>query len=119
MPHLIVDCSQEILQIHDEETIITRLHRVVNSSGLFEESDIKIRIHPFETYAVGGGRDDFIHTFTWIMQGRSVEQRAALSMAIVSELTEMFPLLPRIAANIAEFEQATYFNRAMMYSLPS
>ena len=48
------------------------------------------------------------------MQGRSVEQRAALSKAIVSELAEMFPLLPRIAANIAEFEQATYFNRARM-----
>lgn len=114
MPHLVVDCSQGILQIHDEESIIARLHRVVSSSGLFEESDIKIRIHSFGNYAVGGGREDFIHTFTWIMQGRSVEQRAALSKAIVSELAAMFPLLPRIAANIAEFEQATYFNRAMM-----
>ncbi|RNF86225.1 5-carboxymethyl-2-hydroxymuconate Delta-isomerase [Montanilutibacter psychrotolerans] len=114
MPHFVVDCSQGILQVHDEESIIARLHRVVNSSGLFEESDIKIRIHPFRIYAVGGGREDFIHTFAWIMQGRSVEQRAALSKAIVSELAEMFPLLPRIAANIAEFERATYFNRAMM-----
>jgi 5-carboxymethyl-2-hydroxymuconate isomerase len=48
------------------------------------------------------------------MQGRSVEQRAALSKAIVGELAGMFPLLPRIAVNIAEFEQATYFNRAML-----
>jgi len=114
MPHFVVDCSQGVLQIHDEESIITRLHRVASSSGLFEESDIKIRIHPFAIYAVGGGREDFIHIFAWIMQGRSIEQRAALSKAIVSELAEMFPLLPRIAANIAEFEQATYFNRAMM-----
>ena len=114
MPHFVVDCSQEILQIHGEESIITRLHRVVSSSGLFEESDVKVRVNPFGTYAVGGGREDFIHVFAWIMQGRSVEQRAALSKAIVSELAAMFPLLPRIAANIAEFEQATYFNRAMM-----
>jgi 5-carboxymethyl-2-hydroxymuconate isomerase len=114
MPHFVVDCSQEILQIHSEESIITRLHRAVNSSGLFEESDIKIRIRPFGIYAVGGGREDFIHTFAWIMQGRSVEQRAALSKAIVSELAEMFPMLPHIAVNIAEFEKATYFNRAMI-----
>lgn len=114
MPHFVVDCSRGILQVHDEESIIARLHRVVSSSGLFEESDIKIRIHPFQTYAVGGGREDFIHTFAWIMQGRSVEQRAALSRAIVSELAEMFPLIPRIAVNVAEFERATYFNRAMM-----
>ncbi|MEJ1097127.1 MULTISPECIES: hypothetical protein [unclassified Pseudoxanthomonas] len=114
MPHFVVDCSQEILRIHDEESIITRLHRVAISSGLFDESDIKIRIRPFTIHAVGGGREDFIHVFAWIMQGRSVEQRAALSKAIVSDLAEMFPLLPRIAANIAEFEQAAYFNRAMM-----
>ncbi len=114
MPHFVVDCSQAILQIHDEASIIASLHRAVSASGLFEESDIKIRIHPFATYAVGGGREDFIHTFAWIMQGRSIEQRAALSKAIVSELTGMFPRLHRIAANIAEFEQATYFNRAMM-----
>lgn len=114
MPHFVVDCSQGVLQVHDEASIITRLHRVVSASGLFEESDIKIRIRPFGTYAVGGGRDDFIHTFAWIMQGRSVAQRAALSKAIVSELARMFPLLPRIAANVAEFEQATYFNRAML-----
>jgi len=114
MPHFVVDCSQEILQVHDEESIIARLHRVATSSGLFEESDIKVRIRPFGSYAVGGGREDFIHTFAWIMQGRSVEQRAALSNAIVSELAEMFPLLPRIAVNVAEFERATYFNRAMM-----
>lgn len=114
MPHFVVDCSQEVLRIHDEESIMTRLHRVVHASGLFDESDIKVRVRPFATYAVGGTREDFIHTFAWIMQGRSVEQRAALSKAIVSELARMFPQLPRIAANIAEFERATYFNRAMM-----
>lgn len=119
MPHFVVDCSQEILQIHDQESIIARLHRTVNSSGLFEESDIKIRVNPFAIYSAGGGREDFIHTFAWIMQGRSVQQRADLSKAIVSELAEMFPLLPRIAVNIAEFEQATYFNRAMMDALAS
>lgn len=114
MPHFVVDCSQALLRIHDEASIIARVHQAVNSSGLFEESDIKVRIQPFETYAVGGGREDFIHTFAWIMQGRTVEQRAALSRVIVGELVEMFPLLPRIAVNVAEFEQATYFNRAMI-----
>lgn len=114
MPHFVVECSQGILETHDQETIITRLHRVANASGLFQESDIKVRVHPFAINSVGGGREDFIHTFAWIMEGRTVEQRAALSKAIVTELTGMFPLLPRIAVNVAEFEKATYFNRAMM-----
>jgi len=114
MPHFVVDCSKRLLEIQDEASILTRLHRVVNATGLFEASDIKIRVHPFETCFVGGGRENFIHTFAWIMEGRTVEQRAALSKAIVSELAAMFPGLARIAANVAEFEKATYFNRAMM-----
>lgn len=114
MPHFVVDCSQEILKLHDEDSILARIHRVVSSTGLFDESDIKIRIHPFDAYAVGGRREDFIHVFAWIMQGRSVEQRAALSKAVVGELSAMFPRIARIAINVAEFEQATYFNRTMM-----
>lgn len=114
MPHFVIDCSGQLLRIHSEESILARVHRVANASGLFEESDIKVRIRPYAIHAVGGGREDFIHAFAWIMQGRSIEQRAALAQAIVAELAGMFPQLPRIAANIAEFEQATYFNRGML-----
>lgn len=114
MPHFIIDCSQDLLRIHDEETLIARIHRVAVESGLFDESDIKVRVRPFGVYAVGGEHEDFIHVFAWIMQGRTVEQRAALSKAIVGALAAMFQDLPRIAANIAEFERATYFNRAML-----
>ncbi|HEY5805383.1 MAG TPA: 5-carboxymethyl-2-hydroxymuconate Delta-isomerase [Lysobacter sp.] len=114
MPHFVVDCSQGILQQHSEQEIITRLHRAVNSTGLFEESDIKVRVNPYLVYAVGGGADDFIHVFSHIMQGRTVEQRADLSKRIVSELAGMFPTVQKIAANVAEFEKATYLNRAML-----
>lgn len=114
MPHFVIDCSQGIFQAQDEASILARVHRVVDSTGLFDESDIKIRMHPFDTYAAGGCWDDFIHVFAWIMQGRSVEQRAALSKAVVGELAYMFPQLSRIAMNVAEFERATYFNRAMI-----
>lgn len=114
MPHFIVDCTDGILQLQGGDAIVARLHRVVNATGLFEESDIKVRVNPSAISLVGGGQADFIHVFAWIMQGRSVEQRAALSKAIVGELCGMFPDLPRIAVNVAEFERATYFNRAMM-----
>ena len=114
MPHFVVDCSRDILLEHTETAIITRLHQVASASGLFDDADIKVRVNPFDTYAVGGAREAFIHVFSWIMQGRSIEQRAALSKAIVDALAGMFPGLPRIAANIAEFERATYCNRAML-----
>lgn len=114
MPHFIVDCSQGVLQQRSEEEVLARLHHAVNSTGLFDESDIKVRVNPFRVHAVGGGREDFIHVFSHIMQGRSIEQRARLSKRIVSELTDMFPTIHRIATNVAEFEKATYLNREML-----
>lgn len=114
MPHFVVDCSQGILRQHSEQEILARLHRVVNATGFFEEPDIKVRVRPFDVYTVGGGTDDFIHVFSHIMEGRTVEQRARLARTIVSELANMFPGVTRIATNIAEFEKATYCNRDML-----
>jgi 5-carboxymethyl-2-hydroxymuconate isomerase len=114
MPHFLVDCSQGILRQHGEEAILARLHHAANATGLFEETDIKVRVRPFPTYAVGGTKEDFIHVFSYILQGRTIEQRAHLSKRMVSELVDMFPAVHRIAMNVAEFEKATYFNREML-----
>lgn len=114
MPHFVMDCSRGVLQQRSEEEIIARLHRVVNATGLFEEPDIKVRVNSFPVYAVGGGKEDFIHVFSHIMQGRTIGQRANLSKRIVAELADMFPAVHRIATNVTEFEKATYFNREML-----
>ncbi len=84
MPHFVVDCAQSILLLQSEEQIIDRVFRVANESGLFEENDIKIRVNPFAVYAVGRKREEFIHVFAHIMEGRSIEQRSGLSRSIVN-----------------------------------
>ncbi|MCF7222941.1 5-carboxymethyl-2-hydroxymuconate Delta-isomerase [Marilutibacter chinensis] len=114
MPHFVIDCSQGMLRQHREEEILARLHHAASSTGLFDEPDIKVRVNPFRTCAVGGREEDFIHVFSYIMQGRTVEQRADLSKRMVSELVDMFPTVHRIAMNVAEFEKATYLNREML-----
>jgi 5-carboxymethyl-2-hydroxymuconate isomerase len=114
MPHFVIDCSKSILQSKTEEQVIERVHHAATSTNLFDEGDIKVRVNPFAIYSVGNKREDFIHVFANIMEGRSVEQRAALSKLIVSELVSMFPHVPNIAINVAEFERATYCNRAML-----
>lgn len=114
MPHFVVDCSQSILQSQTEEKIIERVHHAANSTNLFDEDDIKVRVNPFTIYSVGNKREAFIHVFASIMEGRSIEQKADLSRLIVSELVSMFPHVPNVAINVAEFERATYCNRAML-----
>jgi len=90
MPHFVMDCSESVLKSHDEEFIIEQIHLVANK------------------------REDFIHVFAHIMQGRTTEQKANLSQQVVSKLVILFPGIPNIAINISDFEKATYCNRAML-----
>jgi len=47
MPHFVMDCSESVLEYHDEEFIIEQIHLIANSTGLFDEGDIKVRMNPF------------------------------------------------------------------------
>jgi len=114
MPHFIIDCSKSILESQKQEYILEQVFLVANSTGLFKENDIKVRLNTFSTYSVGNKKDDFMHVFAHIIEGRSIEQKSDLSKQIVSKLTELFPKVPNIAMNISDFEKATYYNRSML-----
>ena len=53
MPHFVVHCSADILENYSEEFINKEIHSVANASGLFDESDIKVRLQAFSTFLVG------------------------------------------------------------------
>ncbi len=114
MPHFIVECTQEAIPSDIQEEVITAVHNVALNSGLFKEADIKVRVRTTDNGLVGGKLQPFIHVFCHIMQGRTVEQRKALTQALVRELTDLFPSIGAIAANVYEFEKATYTNRKML-----
>jgi len=114
MPHFIIDCSEGILKSRSQDEIIAQVHISAVSTKLFNKNDVKVRVNFFEKYSTGDKKEDFIHVFANIMQGRSIEQKANLSKTIVKDLTLMFPLVPNIGTNVIEFEMATYFNRNML-----
>lgn len=114
MPHFIIDCSEGILKSHSEEEIIEQVHMSAVSTELFNKKDVKVRICSYEKYSTGDKKEDFIHVFSNIMQGRSIEQKINLSKTIVQDLVLMFPLVPNIGTNVQEFEKTTYFNKNML-----
>lgn len=109
-----MDCSDQVFKVHEEKFLINQIHQVANSTGLFDENDIKVRLNPYKVYSVGNKQEDFIHVFAHIMQGRTSDQKAKLSKLMVNKLIELFPNVPNIAMNISDFEKATYCNRAML-----
>ncbi len=115
MPHFVIDCSEPILDLLDPEILLQEVHKTAVASTLFDEADIKVRLNPFkEHYIVGGKKDNFIHVFANIMEGRTTEQKANLSKLIVSKLKGFFPEVPIISINIRDFEKATYCNKTMV-----
>lgn len=114
MPHFVIDCSENVIKLKSPNEIIQKVYDIAESTGLFDKGDIKVRINPFEYYTTGNSKDDFIHVFGNIMEGRTVSQKSDVSSKIVSELKVMFPNVPIISINIRDFEKATYCNRSMV-----
>lgn len=114
MPHLILDCSPRILKLRSPEELLREVHDTAEASGLFGKGDIKVRIRKYKQYTVGGTQNDFIHVFGYIMEGRTTEQKKALSTSLVKRLKELLPDVPVISMNVMEFEKATYTNRKMV-----
>jgi len=114
MPHFVIDCSKNIIKKKSPKEIIQKVYDTAESTGLFGKGDIKVRINTFEYYNIGNDKDDFIHIFSNIMEGRSVSQKKNLSVRMVAELKLMFPEVPIISINIRDFEKATYCNKSMV-----
>ncbi|OUR98116.1 5-carboxymethyl-2-hydroxymuconate isomerase [Flavobacteriales bacterium 33_180_T64] len=115
MPHFVIDCSETVLKLNTPENTLLLVHSAAVNSDLFDENDIKVRLNPFkEHYSVGGKKEDFIHVFGNIMEGRTTQQKSKLSHNIVSALKKTFPSIQFIAINIRDFEKATYCNKTMV-----
>lgn len=114
MPHFVIDCSENIIKIESPENIIQKVYDTAESTGLFNKGDIKVRINPFKYYNIGNTKDDFIHIFANIMEGRTVLQKKNLSEKIITELKSIFPEVPIISINIRDFEKATYCNKSII-----
>jgi len=114
MPHFIIDCSENVLRLKSADDIMQDVFNAALSTGLFDESEIKVRINPFSYYNNGNSLKDFIHVFAYIMEGRNTDEKANLSKIIVSKLNRVLPEVPVISINIKDFEKASYFNKTML-----
>ena len=107
MPHFVVDCSASIVSSQNSEEILQKVHAAANSTGLFSEKNVQVRLNTFDHVQVGGVQKEFIHVFASILEGRTVEQKLALTKALVEVLTSMFPDVQVVGADIRDIEKGT------------
>lgn len=96
--------------MQDKDRILHTILDAAVQSGLFDIRNIKVRLRPYADCVSGAESQTFLHVFGYIMGGRTMEQRNALSKSIVRQLSRLLPDVPVIAMNVMEFEKATYNN---------
>jgi len=69
MPHFIIDCSENITSLKSPIDIMNKVYDTAESTNLFDQGDIKVRINPFKHYNIGSNKNGFIHIFANIMEG--------------------------------------------------
>lgn len=93
------------------------VYEIAEATGLFAKGDIKVRINPYNYYKLGEGKNDFLHVFGNIMEGRSKEQKANLSTKIIERLNQLLPDLAILSMNVRDFEKDTYSNKSLINPL--
>jgi len=119
MPHFIIDCSESVLGLANPEKLMRSVFAAAESTGLFARTGvggIKVRLNPYRYFTNVEGREHFVHVFANIMEGRTQEQKKALSEIVVRTLKELLPAVEIISMSIRDFEKATYCNTTMVES---
>ena len=114
MPHFIIECSEPVIDIKSPQEIMQKVYDTAEATQLFSKGDIKVRIKPYKHYNIGNTNNDFIHVFSYIMEGRSDAQKNMLSKRMITELKTLFPDVPIISINIKNFEKTGYCNKFMV-----
>ena len=90
------------------------VYNIAESTKLFADGDVKVRMNTFKHYNNGNTNDDFIFIFAHMMEGRSTEQKSDLSKKIISRLKSILPDVRLMSMNISDIEKATYCNKTMV-----
>lgn len=113
MPHFIIDCSESVLSLANPDELMRAVYAAAESSGLFARGGvggIKVRLRPYRYFMNVDAREHFVHVFANVMEGRTQEQKKALSEKVVGALKALLPAVEIISMNVREFERATYCN---------
>jgi len=108
MPHFIIECNQNTSKVLDGATMVQKVFDVALHSGLFAKTNIKSRLKIYDESLVAGEDHDFVHVWGYIRQGRSDEQKRALSENIVKTIKALYPDIFLVSCDIRELDEGSY-----------
>jgi 5-carboxymethyl-2-hydroxymuconate isomerase len=118
MPHIVIECSDNVRARADVPALLERVHAAALSTGIFPEGGIRTRLAERHDYVIADGdpANAFVHVVLRIREGRDVatRRRAAETVfeAVCEALEATFATAPlAISLEIQEIDSETSFKK--------
>ena len=112
MPHLVLEHSTEGHgDAFDVKILMQALHDAAAATGVMQAADIKIRAMPYADYLLAGKRDGFCHVTVRMLEGRTPEQKLAVSEALRAVMARLLPHTKSLSVDIRDMDAHAYKKR--------
>lgn len=111
MPHIVIEYSTEGHAHFDIAELMQALHAAAASTGVMKAADIKIRAASYDDYLVAGVRDGFCHVSVYMLEGRTEQQKSAVSERLRATLSECLPQTRSLSVDIRDMDSSAYKKR--------
>lgn len=111
MPHCCIEYTPNVLAQMSKAELLKTAHEVMLSAGLFGAADVKTRAHEVSDFILGGqaiNQSGFVHIIIYLLNGRRMEQKHALTHSMAAALRARLPDLPSITVDIRDMARDTY-----------
>ncbi|WP_066015023.1 5-carboxymethyl-2-hydroxymuconate Delta-isomerase [Endozoicomonas atrinae] len=111
MPHCVIEYSRPLEAVVSPQTLMESVHQGAVSSGLFDESAIKVRALPYDHFRVAADAEQgmrFIHVTARILSGRSLEQKQGLSDVLLNAIGEIPINNVSVTVEVVDMEREVY-----------
>ncbi|KIZ40051.1 MULTISPECIES: 5-carboxymethyl-2-hydroxymuconate Delta-isomerase [Rhodopseudomonas] len=109
MPHIVIEHSGHA--DFNAPSLMRALHDAAAATGVVQAADLKIRVIPYSDYLVAGARDSFCHVCVSMLEGRTPEQKVAVSEALRAAMVRLLPDTKSLSVDIRDMDAFAYKKR--------
>ena len=106
MPHIVIEYSNSLRR--HSNAVMRACHKHLSNCGICDPQAVKARCIPYEKTLLPEGARNFMHITVSLLEGRSEEERVALSQALFALVKEAVEPVDRLSVDIQEMAIATY-----------
>lgn len=111
MPHFIIEHGNAFATAADRQAAMQIAADCGAASGFIRPEDIKVRLRAYDDFLAVDGRRGFAHITVRMLEGRSVNQKTSLSVALRKAFAQRFPTLESLSIEICDMHAESYKKR--------